>query len=85
MQMPDVGQFLHSSPILGFAVTFGNLAIWLGLACSVLTVVCYWTAMLRDMRQRRAAESAGDAEPAPRKNGGKRATAGMGGPLSRRS
>src|SRR4051794_28385313 len=80
--MPDVGQFLHSSPVLGFAVTFGNLAIWLGLACAVLTVGFYWTAMLRELRHRRAAQETAEEETTPRKNGGRRQTAGMGGPLS---
>jgi cytochrome c-type biogenesis protein CcmF len=40
-----------SLPLMGIAVTLGNLAIWLGLASAISCVVLYWAAMLRTMRR----------------------------------
>jgi cytochrome c-type biogenesis protein CcmF len=48
--MPEIKPF--SSPLLGFLVTAGNLAIWVGLACAVTCVALYWRAMLGAMPER---------------------------------
>lgn len=45
---------LHHSVVLGLGVTFGNLAIWLGLASAVAASVFYWLSMLRRMRTAQA-------------------------------
>lgn len=56
--MPNLDDQFYSSSLLGMAVTFGNLAIWIGLASAVTTVALYWVTMLRTMRQPAGEESA---------------------------
>lgn len=48
-------EFLVKSTGLGLAVTGGNIAIWLGLASAVLSVIFYWIAMLRSPKVEAAA------------------------------
>ncbi|HEU4754995.1 MAG TPA: hypothetical protein VFU47_17945, partial [Armatimonadota bacterium] len=69
--MPTPNVF-YSSPLLGMAVTLGNLAVWLGLLCAVLCVLFYWGSMLRALRQARAARSdaAADGHESGNGNGG---------------
>ena len=63
--MQDLSEFLYRSQVMGFAVTLGNFAIWLGLAAAVACTLCYWGGMLRLVRAARG------AEPVPAANGGK--------------
>lgn len=66
MQIPK--DVTISSALLGVGVTLGNLAIWLGLACSVTCVVLYWVAMIRAMRRPAEAPGAnGNGKKAGRK------------------
>jgi cytochrome c-type biogenesis protein CcmF len=58
--MPDLNELIYSSPLLGAGVTFGNLAIWVGLLCSITCVALYWTAMIRTMRRQPAAAASPD-------------------------
>ena len=68
--MPDP---VVSIPLLGVAVTLGNLAIWLGLFSAVTCVALYWTAMLRTMRFQRSGASVEASAPRPGKRAAKEA------------
>ncbi len=50
MPEPNISDAVHKSGLLGIAVTFGNLAVWIGLFFTVLAVIFFWRAMLRTMR-----------------------------------
>jgi len=67
--MPEAPLF--SSPLLGLPVTLGNLSVWLGLATAVLSVVFYWIAMIRSMREAKAAATAPPGPPAGKKKNGR--------------
>src|SRR5689334_22726263 len=74
------GNPVVSLPLMGMALTFGNLAIWTGLAAAITCVFLYWFAMLRTMRlhpEGTAAAGNGNGSGAasgaePGKKGGKR-------------
>jgi cytochrome c-type biogenesis protein CcmF len=68
--MPEAPIF--SSPLIGIAVTLGNFAVWLGLASSVLCVVLYWAAMLREMRRPRTAAASANGSGSSGKANGKK-------------
>ena len=65
----SLADFTYSSSLLGTAVTLGNLAIWVGLASAVATVVLYWAAMIRAMRQPAARSCASSARTWARVSG----------------
>ncbi|MFN3649338.1 MAG: cytochrome c biogenesis protein CcsA [Armatimonadota bacterium] len=82
----DLSQLQFSSPWLGLPVTFGNLAIWAGLASAITCVVLYWTAMVRTMRRPADPETASEtAREGGKKNGKRAASAEAETPYDRRT
>jgi cytochrome c-type biogenesis protein CcmF len=51
----DIPNPFVTSTLQGICLTFGNLAVWVGLASAISCVVFYWTAMLRTVRRPAAA------------------------------
>lgn len=59
----------HSSALLGWGVTVGNLSIWLGLASAVATAIFYWTGAVLRLRGQREQAAPAAASGARRVSG----------------